>query len=101
MHPKRHPVIMDMEVGCDARGKLTALKLKAIGDTGAYASVGMKVMERVAGHAAGGYFIPEIDIEALTVYTNNIPSPLLVKKDILFYEKSEKWDLNPIIEGKS
>jgi selenium-dependent xanthine dehydrogenase len=73
MHPKRHPVIMDMEVGCDARGKLTALKLKAIGDTGAYASVGMKVMERVAGHAAGGYFIPEIDIEALTVYTNNIP----------------------------
>ncbi len=73
MHPKRHPVIMDMEVGCDAEGKLTALKLKAIGDTGAYASVGMKVMERVAGHAAGGYFIPEIDIEAKTVYTNNIP----------------------------
>jgi len=34
----------------------------------------MKVMERVAGHASGGYFIPEIDIEAQTVYTNNIPS---------------------------
>jgi len=73
MHPKRHPVMMDMELGCDAKGKLTALKLKAIGDTGAYASVGMKVMERVAGHAAGGYFIPEVDIEAKTVYTNNIP----------------------------
>lgn len=73
MHPKRHPVLMDMEVGCDAQGKLTALKLKAVGDTGAYASVGMKVMERVAGHASGGYFIPEVDIEARTVYTNNIP----------------------------
>ncbi len=74
LHPKRHPVFMDITVGADKTGKLTALKLKAIGDTGAYASVGMKVMERVAGHASGGYFIPEIDIEAKTVYTNNIPS---------------------------
>lgn len=74
LHPKRHPVFMDIELGADENGKFTALKLRAVGDTGAYASVGMKVMERVAGHAAGGYFIPEIDIEAKTVYTNNIPS---------------------------
>ena len=74
LHPKRHPVYMDMTISADKNGKLTALKLKAVGDTGAYASVGMKVMERVAGHASGGYFIPVIDIEAQTVYTNNIPS---------------------------
>ncbi|MEA3445020.1 MAG: xanthine dehydrogenase family protein molybdopterin-binding subunit, partial [Bacteroidota bacterium] len=74
LHPKRHPVFMDIELAADEKGNLTALKLRAVGDTGAYASVGMKVMERVAGHAAGGYFIPEIDIEAKTVYTNNIPS---------------------------
>lgn len=73
MHPKRHPVFMDISVAANEDGKLTALQLKAIGDTGAYASVGMKVMERVAGHASGGYFIPQIDIEAKTVYTNNIP----------------------------
>ena len=73
MHPKRHPVFMDMEIGADEHGKLTALKLRAVGDTGAYASVGDKVLERVAGHASGGYFIPNIDIEAKTVYTNNIP----------------------------
>jgi aldehyde oxidoreductase len=74
LHPKRHPVFMEMEIGADENGKLTALKLRAVGDTGAYASVGTKVLERVAGHAAGGYFIPEVDIEAKTVYTNNIPS---------------------------
>jgi len=74
LHPKRHPVFMDIEIGADEKGKLTALKLRAVGDTGAYASVGMKVMERVAGHSSGGYYIPEIDIEAKTVYTNNIPS---------------------------
>jgi aldehyde oxidoreductase len=74
LHPKRHPVFMDIELGADENGKLTALKLRAVGDTGAYASVGTKVLERVAGHAAGGYFVPEVDIEAKTVYTNNIPS---------------------------
>ncbi len=74
LHPKRHPVYMDIELAANENGKLTALRLRAVGDTGAYASVGMKVMERVAGHAAGAYYIPEIDIEAKTVYTNNIPS---------------------------
>lgn len=74
MHPKRHPVWMDMTLACDESGKFTALKLRAIGDTGAYASVGNKVMERVVGHATGGYTVPNVDIEALTVYTNNIPS---------------------------
>ncbi len=73
LHPKRHPVFMNITLAAGKNGELTALKLRAVGDTGAYASVGMKVMERVAGHAAGGYFIPEVDIEAKTVYTNNIP----------------------------
>jgi aldehyde oxidoreductase len=74
MHPKRHPVWMDILLRCDDKGMLTELKLRAIGDTGAYASVGNKVMERVAGHASGGYYIPSVDIESMTVYTNNIPS---------------------------
>jgi len=73
MHPKRHPIIMDMELACDKNGKLTAMKLRAWGDTGAYASVGTKVLERVAGHATGGYTVPNIDLEAMTIYTNNVP----------------------------
>lgn len=35
------------------------------------------------------------------LYTNNIPSPLLLKKDIMFYEKSQQWDLNPIVKKKN
>ena len=73
MHPKRHPVWMKMSLACNSEGKFTALKLEAIGDTGAYASVGTKVMERVVGHATGGYTVPAVDISAKTVYTNNIP----------------------------
>ncbi len=73
MHPKRHPVYMDMELAADKNGKLIGLRLRALGDTGAYASVGTKVLERVAGHATAGYYVPNVDIEAKTVYTNNIP----------------------------
>jgi len=74
MHPKRHPVWMDISLACDKNGMLTAVKLNSVGDTGAYASVGTKVMERVVGHATGGYTVPAVDIKAVTVYTNNIPS---------------------------
>lgn len=73
MHPKRHPVYMDMTIACDKNGKLSMMKFKAVGDTGAYASVGTKVMERVAGHATGGYYFPVVELDAITVYTNNIP----------------------------
>jgi aldehyde oxidoreductase len=74
MHPKRHPLIMDYTLGCDAQGKLTALKARVIGDSGAYASVGMKVLERAAGHSTGAYHVPAVDVESTAVYTNNIPN---------------------------
>ncbi|MBK8268010.1 MAG: molybdopterin-dependent oxidoreductase [Planctomycetes bacterium] len=73
LHPKRHPVRTHLRVGADADGRITALRARIVGDKGAYASVGMKVLERAAGHAAGPYRIPAIDIEALAVYTNNPP----------------------------
>ncbi len=73
MHPKRHPLIMEYEVGCDKDGKFTALKADIVGDTGAYASVGMKVLERAAGHATGAYHVPNAYIKSQAVYTNNLP----------------------------
>jgi xanthine dehydrogenase molybdenum-binding subunit len=74
LHPKRHPIILRYRIGCDGDGRLTALRARILGDTGAYASVGAKVIERTAGHAAGPYRIPNLDIEALTIYTNNPPA---------------------------
>jgi len=73
LHPKRHPIVMDYKVGVTKDGKISAVKLEAYGDTGAYMSVGTKVLERVAGHATAGYFVPNVEITAKTLYTNNIP----------------------------
>jgi xanthine dehydrogenase molybdenum-binding subunit len=73
-HPKRHPFWMDYTVGCDGEGRLVAVRARIVGDNGAYGSVGMKVLERAAGHACGPYRVPNVDVEALAVYTNAPPS---------------------------
>ncbi|MFQ5525211.1 MAG: selenium-dependent xanthine dehydrogenase [Thermoanaerobaculia bacterium] len=73
LHPKRHPIKMAYTVGCDDRGQLTAVKARMIGDTGAYASVGSKVLERAAGHACGPYKVENVDVVSLAVHTNNPP----------------------------
>ena len=71
IHPKRHPIRMELWAACDDDGKLTALKARMLGDSGPYASVGMKVLERAAGHASGPYVVPNIDVKAVAARTNN------------------------------
>ena len=71
MHAKRHPIRLEYWAGCDDDGHLTALRVRAVGDSGAYASVGMKVVERAAGHASGPYRVPAIDVQAIAARTNN------------------------------
>ncbi|MBD3853952.1 MAG: selenium-dependent xanthine dehydrogenase, partial [Acidobacteria bacterium] len=73
IHPKRHPITLRYTAGCDEAGRLTAVRTRIVGDTGAYASVGAKVLERASGHSCGPYRVPNVDAEARTVYTNNPP----------------------------
>ncbi len=72
-HSKRHAMWLDYTVGCDDEGHLLAVRARIVGDTGAYASVGDKVLERAAGHACGAYKVDSVDVEATAVYTNNPP----------------------------
>ncbi len=71
VHTKRHPIRMEYQAGCDVDGRLTALRVRMVGDSGPYASVGMKVIERAAGHASGPYVVPNIEVDAVAARTNN------------------------------
>jgi xanthine dehydrogenase molybdenum-binding subunit len=71
VHTKRHPIRMEYTAGCDADGRLTAIRADMIGDSGPYASVGSKVLERAAGHASGPYRVPNIAVDAIAARTNN------------------------------
>ena len=62
---------MEYWAGCDDDGRLTALRARMVGDSGPYASVGMKVLERSAGHASGPYVVPAIDVDSIAARTNN------------------------------
>ncbi len=70
-HPKRHAMVMRFLLGARKDGTFVAVKALLLGDTGGYASVGDKVLERAAGHACGPYKVPHVDVEARTIYTNN------------------------------
>ena len=74
VHPKRHGMEMDFTTGCDEEGNLTAMKAVIYADTGAYASLGGPVLQRVCTHAAGPYKYQTIDVEGFAVYTNNPPA---------------------------
>ena len=71
MHAKRHPIVMDYQLGCDREGRLIALVADMVSDSGAYASVGMKVIERAVAHSAGAYSIPNVHVKGTAVITNN------------------------------
>jgi xanthine dehydrogenase molybdenum-binding subunit len=64
---------LDYTAACDEAGHLLAVRARIVGDTGAYSSVGAKVLERAAGHACSAYRVPNVDVEATAVYTNNPP----------------------------
>jgi selenium-dependent xanthine dehydrogenase len=74
MHPKRHRMQMRYKLACDEKGKLTALRARIVGDTGAYASVGGEVVARTGTHAAAAYHVPSVDVVASAYYTNNPPA---------------------------
>ena len=68
---KRHPMRITMKTGADRKGKIFAHKVYIIADTGAYATLGVSVLENAVENAVGPYRIPNIDIEGVSVYTNN------------------------------
>ena len=71
---KRHPAHIVGRLACDAAGKLLACESRADFDTGAYASWGPTVANRVPVHAMGPYAVPHVATWGAAWFTNNPPS---------------------------
>ena len=67
---KRHPARMRARFGCDAEGRLVAADFSGDFNTGAYASWGNTVANRVPIHASGPYAVPNVRALTRAVYTN-------------------------------
>ncbi|MFL2750559.1 MAG: molybdopterin-dependent oxidoreductase [bacterium] len=71
---KRHPAKMKASASCDKDGTLTSLSFEGDFNTGAYASWGPTVADRVPIHCSGPYFIPNILAKTRALLTNGPPS---------------------------
>jgi aldehyde oxidoreductase len=71
---KRHPARVTARFGCDAAGKLLACDVTATFDTGAYASWGPTVANRVPVHAMGPYAVPNVRTWGEAFFTNGPPA---------------------------
>ena len=69
----RHPSIVRLKTGVKRDGTLVAHQAEAIFNSGAYGGFKPGVNLLGASHAAGPYRIPHTQIEAIQVYTNNVP----------------------------
>lgn len=74
LRPATNPVDIEYEMGCDADGRLTALRARFVGDSGAYASIAQATLDRAVRAACGPYRVSCVDVEAYAVCTNHPPS---------------------------
>ncbi len=74
VHPKRHATQIRVKVGAKQNGLLTAVETELYGDTGAYASLGEKVLTRATTHSAGPYELENARADCYAMYTNNPPA---------------------------
>ena len=71
-HQKRAAIHIRLETGAKKDGTLTAIRAKIIGDSGPYANIFPAVIGGTAELISGPYKIPNAQIDAYAVATNNL-----------------------------
>ncbi len=70
----RHPMRITVKAGADRGGKLTALQLDVLSDTGAYGNHAGPVLFHACGESLGVYNCANKKVDAVVAYTNTVPS---------------------------
>ncbi|MCX7559720.1 molybdopterin-dependent oxidoreductase [Sulfitobacter sp. F26204] len=102
---KRHPSDIQLRIGADAEGKICGFDFFGEFDTGAYASWGPTVANRVPVHASGPYQITDYRAESKGIHTNNPPAGAFrgfgvpqsaIAQESLFDRLAEKLGMDPL-----
>jgi putative selenate reductase molybdopterin-binding subunit len=70
----RHPMRITVKAGADKDGKLTALQLDVLSNTGAYGNHAAPVLFHARGESLGVYNCPNKKVDAVVAYTNTVPA---------------------------
>lgn len=102
---KRHPSDIRLKIGADKAGKISGFHFLGSFDTGAYASWGPTVANRVPVHASGPYKVRDYLAQSTGIYTNNPPAGAFrgfgvpqsaIAQESLFDELAGKLDMDPL-----
>ncbi|PWE30502.1 aldehyde oxidase [Maritimibacter sp. 55A14] len=102
---KRHPSDILLRIGARRDGRLCGLSFAGDFNTGAYASWGPTVANRVPVHASGPYRVADYRAEARAIHTHCPPSGAFrgfgvpqaaIAQEVLFDEIAEKLDMDPL-----
>jgi len=100
---KRHPSQMQVDIGADSHGRLCGFVFNGTFNTGAYASWGPTVANRVPVHASGPYYTPDYRASTTGVYTHCAPAGAFrgfgvpqaaIAQETLFDELAEKLGMD-------
>jgi len=70
----RHPMRVTVKAGADKDGKLTALQLDVLSNTGAYGNHAAPVLFHACGESLGVYNCANKKVDAVVAYTNTVPA---------------------------
>jgi putative selenate reductase molybdopterin-binding subunit len=73
----RHPMAVTVRAGARSDGTLTALAIRVVSDTGAYANHGPAVLHHACAESLALWRVPNKSADAVCVYTNNVPAGAL------------------------
>ncbi|MCV3206426.1 molybdopterin-dependent oxidoreductase [Mesorhizobium sp. YC-39] len=100
---KRHPAEMKATIGADADGLVSGMVFTGDFNTGAYASWGPTVANRVPVHASGPYLTPNYRAEGRAIHTNGpisgafrgfgVPQATIIQ-ETLYDELAEKLSID-------
>lgn len=102
---KRHPSDITLTIGASKDGRIKGFDFFGHFNTGAYASWGPTVSNRVPVHASGPYRIADYRAEAAGIYTNSPPAGAFrgfgvpqaaIAQESLFDELAAKLDIDPL-----
>ena len=102
---KRHPAEILMRVGATGDGRICGIEYEGRFNTGAYASWGPTVVNRVPVHASGPYRVDNYRASTWGVHTHNPPSGAFrgfgvpqtaIAQETLFDELADGLDIDPL-----
>ncbi|WP_237481775.1 molybdopterin-dependent oxidoreductase [Lichenibacterium dinghuense] len=70
----RHPIAVRVRLGARRDGRLTAIALRAVSNTGAYGNHAGGVLHHGCGESIAVYDVPAKSVDGYAVYTNEVPA---------------------------